>query len=175
MIEDKKKKRYSILELHDFVCEGCYWIGGGLLALTALFTNYDIFLRYFYLQPTSWAVDYVEYALVYSTLLAAAWLSRTDGHVKLTFLYDRFSHKGKLILDILNSTIGAVATAIIIWYGGAETISAYLRGIIIFRPVSIPKWVILIVIPIGMFLLFTSLIRNVFDLVSKLKNYNMKQ
>ena len=127
-------------------------------------------MRYFFIKPTSWANDFVEYSLLYSTFLAAAWLAKTDSHIKLTALYDLLSDRSKLILDIISSTISCGVIACLFWVGATETFNAFLRGALIVRPVTLPKWIIIIALPIGFFLLSIALFRNILISIKNFQN-----
>jgi C4-dicarboxylate transporter, DctQ subunit len=165
-----KPRESKILKFHDQLCKGCYWVGGVMLFIMAFTVSYDVFMRYFFTRPTSWSIDFAEYILLYSTFLAAAWLLKMDGHVKVTVLHDKLGKKAQLVMDIINSVIGAMACVIMTWVGAKETVESYLQNVLIIRPVTVPKWVILWVIPFGFFLFFTYFIRNIFSFVSQLRS-----
>ncbi len=166
-MEEEKKSGNKIFKFHEKFCKGCYWAGGILLFIMAFTVSYDVFMRYFFTRPTSWSIDFAEYILLYSTFLAAAWLLKTDGHVKVTVLHDKLGKKAQRFLDIINSIIGALACAVMTWVGAKETVESYLANVLIIRPVTVPKWMILWVIPFGFFLFFTYFVRNIFDLSSE--------
>lgn len=149
----------SLLKAHDYLCNTCYTIGGILLFFTAFTTSYDVFVRYFFNSPTIWSVDYVEYSLLFSTFLAAPWLLKIDGHVKVTFIHERLSKRTKTLVDIFNYSVGAIVCGILAWEGTMDTWESYIKGTLIVRPITIPKWVIMWVIPFGLFLLCTYFVR----------------
>lgn len=167
---EERSSENKLLKFHEQFCKACYWAGGILLFIMAFTVSYDVFMRYFLTRPTSWSIDFAEYTLLYSTFLAAAWLLKMDGHVKVSVLQEKLGKKMRLVLDIINSVIGAIACAILTWVGAKETIESYVQNVLIIRPVTVPKWLILWVIPFGFFLFFTYFIRNIFSLASELRS-----
>ena len=165
------KKIWSrLLIFHEKLCRGLFWAGGALLFLAAMATCYDIFMRYFFNRPTAWSIDFVEYTLLYSTFFGAAWILKEDGHVKMTILSDRLQPGRRRQVEIVNLSIGALACLILAAQGVIETWGAIADRIIIVRPVPVPKWAILWVIPFGLFLFATYFIRNLFSLISRMKS-----
>jgi C4-dicarboxylate transporter, DctQ subunit len=158
-----------LLTFHEKLCQGLFWAGGILLFLGAMTTCYDIFMRYFFNRPTSWSIDFVEYTLIYSTFFGAAWILKEDGHVKMTILTDHLRPRKRAQVEIVNSTIGALACLILCAQGVIETWGAIADRIVIVRPVPVPKWAILWVIPFGLFLFATYFIRNLFTQISRLR------
>ncbi|MDX9862759.1 MAG: TRAP transporter small permease [Rhodospirillales bacterium] len=153
----------------DTACKTLFFMGGVCLFVAAFIVSYDVFMRYVFIKPTSWANDFVEYALLYSTFLSAAWLTRNDWHIKLTAVYDMFSDKARLALDIFNATLIFAVIVFFFWYALTDTINAYQKGILIVRPVTVDKWIIQMAMPIGYFALLVVLLRNLVGSVMKIR------
>ena len=49
-------------KIYDSICKCFFWVGGLLLFAAAFITSYDVIMRYFFIKPTSWANDFVEYS-----------------------------------------------------------------------------------------------------------------
>ena len=148
--------------LHDSVSKGCFYIGAILLFLMAFMTSYDVAMRYFFVRPTSWALDFNEYILCYSAFFAAGWILKLDAHVKVTVISERLSPKGQSLLNLINSLIGASVCGILVRRTAIDTFDAYRQGVLIIRPIVVPKWMILWVIPFGFGLLGLYFFRNIF-------------
>jgi C4-dicarboxylate transporter DctQ subunit len=164
-----------ILKIHEHLCHGLFWAGGFLLFFAALATCYDVSMRYIFNRPTSWSIDFVEYCLLYSTFLGAAWILKMDGHVRMTIFLDKLETNRRRWAEITNSIIGGLACLFLAVQGTIETWDAYSRGIIIVRPVAVPKWTILWVIPFGLFLFCTYFARNVFSLLSQKRSMDAEK
>lgn len=110
--------------------------------------------------PLPWVMEVSEYSLLWITLLGAAWLLKRGGHVKIDLLFSRLNLKTQTILNIVISIFGVIACLTITWFGIQVTknsflISEYYSG----TDLSLPKYPIVAVVPIGFFLLFIQFLR----------------
>ncbi len=153
----------------DSVCKTMFFLGGVCLFVAAFAVSYDVFMRYVFIKPTSWANDFVEYALLYSTFLSAAWLARNDWHIKLTGVYDMLGERARLATDIFNTALVLAVMAFFFWYALTDTLNAYDRGVLIVRPVTVSKWVIQMAMPIGFFALLVVLLRNLIASIARIR------
>ena len=162
-----------IPKFHQYLCKTFFWIAGCLIFSIAFIISYDVAMRYFFNRPTSWATDFAEYFLLYGTFLSASWILKLDGHVKVTVLQEFLGARARLILEIINSVIGAVACAVLSWQGFHDTWDTYIQGILQIRPITIPKWIIMWVIPFGLLLFSSYFLRNFFGQLSQLKSFKI--
>ena len=156
-------------QMHDQLCKGCFVLGASMLFFLTLSIGYEVVSRYFFSRPTAWALDFSEYILIYSTFMSAPWLLRTDGHVSVTILVEYLGENKRQKLDLATSVIGAVVCAIVAYQTSIDTWDAFERGVKIVRPILVPKFMILWVIPFGLILLFTSFLKRIFNLVRVLR------
>lgn len=159
------------IKFHEYFCKIFFWIGGCLIFSVAFITSYEVGMRYFFNKPTSWAIDFSEYFLLYGTFFGAAWILKLDGHVKVTVLQELLGGRIKLVLEIVNSLIGTVACAVLSWQGFYDTWETFMQGILRIRPVTVPKWTIMWVIPFGLLLFSSYFLRNLIRLLPQFKNY----
>jgi TRAP-type C4-dicarboxylate transport system permease small subunit len=159
---DKHLKRTGeiLLAIHDRLCDGLAWISAWMVLAMCLGMVYEVCMRYFFIRPTRWSADFTDYALLYTTFLSAAWLAKHGEHVNLTYLLDHLSPRSRHVMEAMGSFFCALVCAFIIWYGARDTIDAFSRGITMVRPIAIPKWPILGVVPFGCFLVFVQFVRN---------------
>lgn len=160
----------NLLKIHEKLCESCFWIGAIILFLIAFTTSYEVAVRYFFNRPTSWAIDFGEYFLLYSTFLTLAWILKLDGHIKVTLIQERLGTRSRLTLDIVNSFIGAIACGVLTVIGVIETRDIIFRSVLHIRPVTIPKWIVMWIVPFGLFLFCTYFLRTAFSLISQLRS-----
>jgi TRAP-type mannitol/chloroaromatic compound transport system permease small subunit len=91
--------------------------GWAIVALTAVIC-YEVFARYLFRAPTSWAYDtsYMLYGLLF--MVAGAYTLSRGGHVRADFLYRSLSPRGQAMIDLplylLFFIPGIVA---LIWFG----------------------------------------------------------
>ncbi|MFC2122518.1 TRAP transporter small permease [Bacteroidota bacterium] len=119
-----------------------------MLAITA-----EVFMRRLLHNALPWVTDLTEYSLLYVTFLGAAWLLRKDGHVRLDLVLNKLGPKAKVILNRITSGIGAIICLIITWQGIKLSLWAIETGVAVLKAIETPKWIPLIIIPIGAFML----------------------
>ena len=142
-------------------------IAGILLATMALIVTYNVVMRYFVARPPVWAIETTEYIMVYATFLAAAWILKQDGHVKIDIILVTLSKKWQYILNVLVCCLGIVACGLLAWYGMKATYSLYSREVIMMKMMPWPKWVLVVPIPLGILLAFVQFIRKLISLLVK--------
>jgi TRAP-type C4-dicarboxylate transport system permease small subunit len=126
----------------------------------ALWITYEVLMRYLLERPTFWAVDLSEYAMLWAAFLAAPWVLRREGHVRVEVFIERLSPVHQRRLGILSSALGALACAILAWQGAATVWDFYLRGTNVAREWQVPQFVVYLVIPIGSALLTVEFVRR---------------
>jgi C4-dicarboxylate transporter DctQ subunit len=127
-----------------------------------LIMSYEVLVRYFFNAPTSWAVDFSEYILFYSTLLAAAWLLRHGEHIQLTIVMEKVGQRGRWFMKLFQSLAGVFACGFVVWTGIGATHDTFVRKVLIVRPVEVPKYLMMWVIPFCFFLLFIYFFKQFF-------------
>ncbi len=130
-----------------------------LLILIMLSVTYDVVMRYFLGRPQIWVVEIAEYALLYITFLGAAWLLKKDGHVRMDLLLSRLNPEAQAILNTITSIIGVAACLTLTWYSTQVTWTYFQEGRYMNTALFFPIAPILLVIPVGSFLLFIQFLR----------------
>lgn len=120
----------------------------------------EIFMRYFLNRPLSWVVEIGETSMLYLTFLGAAWVLRREGHVRVDIVISRVSPEIRVLLNVMNSVIGAAVCLVLVWYGAHETWDNFIRGLYL-PDTQMPVAPILAVIPVGSFLLFIQFLRRI--------------
>ena len=127
---------------------------GGLLLLFITFSiAYSIVTRKLNLPTPVWVVQFDEYALLWVPFLATAWILANDKHVSVQFLVQYLGGKGKKVLDSIHNLVGMVLCGIFCWYGAYTTWDHYVREVTDVASVDVPKAYVLVIIPVGFFLL----------------------
>ena len=129
-----------------------------------------VFMRYFIGIPLTWAIDVSAILLLYVTFLAAPWLLREDGHVKMDLLVSRLNPRYQSFLNIFTSIIGLIIFATITWYGAKSTWIHYETGFWMPTALETPKYLILVIIPAGSCLVFIQFIRRTHRLLRNVRS-----
>ena len=117
---------------------------------------YDTVARYIFNAPTVWSFDisYMIYAILF--MLGGAYTLRDEEHIRIEFLYERFSKRGQAFLDVICYLVFFFPPMLALLYFGIE-FAADSWKILEHSTVSYwspPLYHFKIVIPIGAFLLF---------------------
>lgn len=109
------------------------WLGNiaaGLLILLVLLITYNVFMRYTLrasslgLEELSWHI----YGAVF--LLAIPFALKTNSHVRVDLLYDRFSAKTQALVDLVGACIFLIPTCVVvIWSGWHFMLASYQLGV----------------------------------------------
>ena len=109
----------------------------------------DVVMRYFFSRPSIWVVQTCEYALLWMVFLATTWLLREGGHVSVDILLARLKGKPKSILSMIMYSIGGLACLILTIFATQYTYQSIVEHITDVRAVTVPKYMVFIIIPIG--------------------------
>ncbi len=141
-------------------------LAGILLMFSMLSISMGVASRYLLGRPMAWVVEISEYSLVYITFLIAAWVLKSEGHVRMDLVFNRLSPKTQSVLNIITSGISAIVCFILFWYG--VKVSWELFRTHYFTPtiLELPKFVIVAIIFIGSLLLFFQFLIRTFDYLS---------
>ena len=136
-----------------------------LLILVMLAISYDVVIRRVF-GSIPWVLEVSEFALLYIVFLAAAWLLRKDGHVKMDLLLLRLKPRTQAIINTITSIAGALTCLVIAWYSTGVTIQYFIDKTVAMPTVIEPlKWPTFIIIPIGTFMLFIQFVRRTYGFI----------
>jgi C4-dicarboxylate transporter DctQ subunit len=128
-------------------------LAGVILVFITAAVCYTIGMRYLFTKATIWLMQTTEYALLWIVFLATTWLLREKGHITTDVVYTHLNEKAKRTLDCIMFVIGGLACALMVYFGVTYTHECIAKGVTDVRGVTIPKWIIFIIIPIGSILL----------------------
>ncbi|MFC1951785.1 TRAP transporter small permease [Chloroflexota bacterium] len=134
-----------------------------LLVFLMLSISYEVVVRYFLGSSTYGLLEIWEYALLYVTFLAVAWLLKGEGHVSVDVVLKLLKPRVQVILNIITSSISAIACLGLAWYGALVVWESAQAGTrIIEGELYPPEFLIVMIIPIGSFLLFIQFLRRTY-------------
>ncbi len=71
-----------------------------IMALIAV-VCYDVFMRYLFNSPTTWAYDAALHLYSISFLVGGAWVLKMKAHIKVDVIYNLFSPRGRAIINLI--------------------------------------------------------------------------
>ena len=159
-----------MIKLLDKVCQLCAVAAVLLLLFVTFSTAYSIATRQMGLGSPIWVFQFNEYALLWITLLGTAWLLAEDKHVRISLLTNILGEKANRTLETVHNLVGFVLCGVFAWYGFYSTQDHFVRNVIDTQAVDVPKWIILMIIPLGFGLLSLQFLRKFFVSVRGARN-----
>ena len=145
----------------DFLLDAMAYMAGILIFVMAFLVCGSAVVRYIGLRPPIWVLQYTEYGLLWFTFLAAAWLLRHKGHIRIDTLTSRLSPKTQKKMQLVNDILGFVISMVIFIFGSIHTIELAQKGILEVKGVTVPKAPFFMIVPLGGFVLAIQFIRNI--------------
>jgi len=142
----------------------------GLLLLFITFSiSYTIFTRAVNLPTPVWILQFDEYSLLWMTFLGTAWALARNKHVSVDLITGRLKERTRDFLALFHSVLGAAVCAVLLRYGTSVTWSQFQRGVTDVQAVDVPKYLILVVIPLGFLVLVLQFVRQFFSTLRKFR------
>ncbi len=129
-------------------------LAGMALMFVALSITYSVLIRSAGGCSPIWVTQVNEYAMVWITFLAAAWLLPGDQHVSVELLVARLGPRGKAVCRFGGDIVGTLLCGALCYLGTLCTWENFRNGVIDVQSIDVPKAYILVVIPYGFLLLF---------------------
>jgi C4-dicarboxylate transporter DctQ subunit len=133
----------------DFSIEFLAYIAGIIILAVTFSVSGSAVVRYLGLRPPDWTFQFTEYALLWFTFLAAAWLLREGGHINIDTVITRLHTKTRRKVEIIDDILGFIVSVIIFWFGTLHTIDLFQRGIMEVKGTIVPKSPLFLIIPLG--------------------------
>lgn len=134
------------------------WVGKAfawLILVLTLGISYEVFARYVFRAPTTWAFDfsYINYGALF--LMAGAYTLSRNGHVRADVLYRFWQPRTQATMDLALYILFFLPAVLAFMYSGYKyaAMSVGFREVSIFSPAGIPIFPLKVLIPIAGFLL----------------------
>ncbi len=96
-----------------------------IIVAIILVISYEVIARSFFNAPTSWYLEVASLLQALGATLAGAYLLQEDSHLGVDFLTDRLSERWKNRLLLINSSFGAIITAVIAYIFAKECLWSF--------------------------------------------------
>jgi TRAP-type C4-dicarboxylate transport system permease small subunit len=137
--------------------QGLWSLCGIFLFFITFSVIVDVILRSTTRFSLSWIVEINEYMLFLITFLGAAWCLKTEGHVKIDYIFDRLRPKIQVILNLVVSLVGGISCLIFAYYAWIATLLSIQRKTHLLKFLKVPKYYftsIMFISTICLFILF---------------------
>lgn len=148
-----------------------------VLLLMTLNVFFDVVMRYSF-HNSSVGMQEMEWHLFSIVILFGVSVALLDeGHVRVDFLYDRYSEKRKAIINIIGTVLFLLPLALLILFGSFDFVNdAYEIGEISEDPGGLPfRWVVKAMIPVAFLMLIFSSVGYTIKNINILRRENRSQ
>lgn len=139
------------------------WIAGGLMMVALVAVCSDVLMRYFFNKPLPWVLQISEYILLYIPFLAAAYVLREEGHIRIDILLNRLGRRTRKRVNAVTSVLGCAVLLVLAYYGAYITVDYCQRGVPTIKYLKMPEFIVIAVIPVGCFLFAIQFLRRARD------------
>lgn len=123
-------------------------IAAVLIAAMAVLVSLDVGLRNVGWGSLAWVLEVSEYILFGSTFLAAPWVLRHGGHVRVDVVVRALGPRAAWAINTLANAVGLGVCLFLVIYGIRAALEAFLLYTQIFKHLVVPEWWLLIWIPL---------------------------
>jgi C4-dicarboxylate transporter DctQ subunit len=141
----------------------------GLIVADALAVSAEVLMRRFLGVTHAGLFEITEYSLLWITFLAAAWLLKNNGHIRVDIVVSRLNPRLRALINIVTTIICAILFGVLAWYSGKLTLLDYQTGFSIGSALRPFKWPIEIIIPICFLLLFIETLMKTYEYLTSWK------
>ena len=140
----------------------------GLILLFVTFSIFvDVFLRYFFNQPSTWITEVSTYLFLYIIFLSTSYALQTELHIKVNFLSTYLPDSYARWIELLTSLFCIIFTAVLLWQTSIMTWAAFVEKWTTPTMLGVPNALIYIVMVVGSaFLLLTFILKTALQFIS---------
>lgn len=157
------KSSSPVARIFDRAVDGMAVVAGVLSVGVMLLICYLVVMRYVFSKPPAWIIEVCEYMLIYITFLSPTWLLRNNGHVRVDLFVSWLSSRRQKHIRRITSFAGGVTCAVLTVCSLMVTMDNYSRKILSIQTMSVPKWILYAVIPVGALFLSIEFFRQAFS------------
>lgn len=132
-----------------------------------LMTSADVVGRTFWRTPLPGTVEVSSYMLAVFVLLGVAYTHQVRGHVRVSLLTSRLSHRLRLSLNIVTTGLCCFITGILFWQG----CTLGLKTVAVSDMLRIPQWPFKMLVAVGSFFLLLELFIELADTIAEFKRH----
>ncbi len=99
-----------------------------LLPAMVIVLTIEVAARYIFQRPTIWAFDTAIFMFGYCGLFAGAYVLRRRQHINVDLVYNRFSPRGRSVLNVVTGLLFFFFILLVIIYGLEDGLAAWTAG-----------------------------------------------
>lgn len=153
------------------VCRILEWFMIVIFALLVLDVLFQVFSRYLLGTSFTWTEEFARFALIWMTILGAAYLTGKKEHLSMDFLYQKFSDSNKRKASILIEVLIFLFALIVMFIGGLNLVYTTLHLEQLSGTLRIPLGYVYAIMPFSGFLIICFSVYHISKIMNN-KNAN---
>lgn len=149
------------------VCKILEWFMIVIFALLVLDVLFQVFSRYLLGTSFTWTEEFARFALIWMTIIGAAYLNGKKEHLTMNFLYQKFSEANKRKVSIIVEVLIFLFALIVMVIGGLNLVYTTLHLEQLSGTLRIPLGYVYAIMPFSGFLIICFSIYH----ISNIYNY----
>lgn len=150
-----------ILSVLDRMVDIGAYLAGMILFIMIMVISLETVLRYFFNHTMMGVTELTEYGLMWFTLFGAAWVLRYDRHISIDVVRSLLHGKQKIALELAINLLCLAVVGVVVYYSGKEVLKEYAKQSYMYSVLELPKYLIMMAIPIGFLMLFYEFLKKV--------------
>ena len=150
------------MRLIDYICN-ILAVAAGVYLIAIMFAIvFQATARTFGFSGSSHVFTFSEYGLLYIVMAASPWLVKHKGHVYIELLTALIPKRLAPGCSRVVTMVCVIICLTLVWYTGEATLKAYNRADFDMRSLDMPKWMLLVPMPVCFSLMAAQFLRFVF-------------
>jgi C4-dicarboxylate transporter, DctQ subunit len=142
-----------LVKAHDAVVFGMAALAAFLMAAMMVVICLDVVLRNLGYQSSAHFFTFTEYALLMVPCMGAPWLVREKGHIYVEILLMSLGPRLRARMTVAIGLVCIALCLVLAWYGFGITFKDFANAEKDVRSLDMPRWMIVMWIPLSFFLM----------------------
>ena len=158
------KDDFIVITLFDRVgkCSGV--LATAVLLAMAAVMSYEIFSRYVFNAPTSWATEISGYLLVAMVFFGVSAAQAGNSHVQVELWVDRLSAAGRRQAELVGQWLALLFALVLAWQMASFNVREYVNDTRDWGLLSTPQWMPQLSVSLGMAVFAMSILVDIYRL-----------
>ncbi|ARP95153.1 TRAP transporter large permease [Bordetella genomosp. 13] len=163
---------YPLSDRNDFIvirvldrigrCSG--WLATAVLLAMAAIMSYEIFSRYAFNSPTSWATEISGYLLVAMVFFGLSAAQAGNAHVQVELWVDRLQPAARRQAELVGQWLALLFALVLAWQMASFNVREYINDTRDWGLLSTPQWMPQLSVSIGMAVFSMSILVDIYRL-----------
>ena len=142
-----------LVKAYDGVVLGMAVLAAFLMAAMMVVICLDVLLRNLGYQSSAHFFTFTEYALLMVPCMGAPWLVREKGHIYVEILLMTLGPRARARMTVAIGLVCIALCLVLAWYGFGITWQNFVQAEKDVRSLDMPRWMVVIWIPLGFLLM----------------------